>query len=145
MTMSADHQACSPEIDSITSDSDQSCNLFCQKSCRLVLLLWLLFFFPPWPLSLLDILPYSFLWAWFLWWYLHLLFLLCTQPLNICTISSIRACSVGFPFDYALSFYVWLSLLHSSYDITIIKMYGNSSNCFFFIFMNSIIICGHIS
>ncbi|KAG2535237.1 uncharacterized protein LOC120690116 isoform X2 [Panicum virgatum] len=30
------HQACSPEIDSITSDSDQSCNLFCQKSCRLL-------------------------------------------------------------------------------------------------------------
>jgi hypothetical protein len=39
MMMSADHQACSPEIDSITSDSDQSCNLFCQQSCRLVLLL----------------------------------------------------------------------------------------------------------
>ncbi|PAN45038.1 hypothetical protein PAHAL_9G089100 [Panicum hallii] len=30
------HQACSPEIDSITSDSDQSCNLFCQQSCRLL-------------------------------------------------------------------------------------------------------------
>ncbi|CAN6322617.1 unnamed protein product [Urochloa humidicola] len=30
------HQACSPEIDSITSDSDESCNLFCQQSCRLL-------------------------------------------------------------------------------------------------------------
>jgi len=92
------HQACSPEIDSITSDSDQSCNLFCQKSCRLVLLLWLLFFFPPWALSLLDILPYCFLWAWFLWWYLHLLFLLCTQPLNICTIFHLSMLLLlGFP------------------------------------------------
>ncbi|CAL4935920.1 unnamed protein product [Urochloa decumbens] len=30
------HQACSPEIDSITSDSDESCNSFCQQSCRLL-------------------------------------------------------------------------------------------------------------
>ncbi|OEL34731.1 Increased DNA methylation 1, partial [Dichanthelium oligosanthes] len=30
------HQACSPEIDSITSDSDQASNLFCQQSCRLL-------------------------------------------------------------------------------------------------------------
>ncbi|TKV91378.1 hypothetical protein SEVIR_9G092200v4 [Setaria viridis] len=30
------HQACSPEIDSITSDSDPSCNVFCQHSCRLL-------------------------------------------------------------------------------------------------------------
>ncbi|XP_062212399.1 uncharacterized protein LOC133913299 isoform X2 [Phragmites australis] len=30
------HQACSPEIDSITSVSGQSGNLFCQQSCRLL-------------------------------------------------------------------------------------------------------------
>ncbi|TVU45038.1 hypothetical protein EJB05_04507 [Eragrostis curvula] len=30
------HQACSHEIDSPTSDSDQSGNLFCQQSCRLL-------------------------------------------------------------------------------------------------------------
>lgn len=46
MMMCADHKACSPEIDSITSDSDESCNLFCQQSCRLVIFLRSLFFFP---------------------------------------------------------------------------------------------------
>ncbi|CAN6292495.1 unnamed protein product [Urochloa humidicola] len=30
------HQACSPEVDSIPSDSDESCNSFCQQSCRLL-------------------------------------------------------------------------------------------------------------
>ena len=46
--MSADHEACSPENDSITNLSSQTGNLFCQQSCRLVTLVRLLFFF-PWP------------------------------------------------------------------------------------------------
>jgi hypothetical protein len=44
--MSADHEACSPETDSITNLSSQTGSLFCQQSCRLVILLRLLFFFP---------------------------------------------------------------------------------------------------
>lgn len=46
--MSADHEACSPENDSITDLSSQTGNVFCQQSCRLVMLVRLLFFY-PWP------------------------------------------------------------------------------------------------
>jgi hypothetical protein len=38
MMTSVDHQACSPEIDPVASESGQSVNLFCQQSCRLVIL-----------------------------------------------------------------------------------------------------------
>jgi hypothetical protein len=44
MMTSVDHQACSPEIDPVTSESGQSVNLFCQQSCRVVILVTNLFF-----------------------------------------------------------------------------------------------------